>query len=87
MLTEVEAIDRACTFFAMSGGEYITGPATPGVEYRPGLFRLLPKVHLEGVGYWVFFELLPPFADEIDPSISVVEVDVVTGACKFVPVM
>jgi hypothetical protein len=87
MLTEAEAIDRACTFFAMSGGEYITGPAEPGVECRPGLCRLLPGAHFEGGVYSVFFDLLPPFADQIDPNFKVVQVDAATGACEFGVVM
>ncbi len=87
MLTEQEAIERACAFFAMNGGSFITGPAVPSVDYTSGLSRLLPGTHLEGGAYWVFFDLLPPFANEIDPSFSVVQVDAVSGECSFGEVM
>lgn len=87
MLTEAEAIDRACAFFAVSGGTFITGPAESGVEYRPGLCRLQPRAHLEDGVYSVFFDLLPPLADRIDPNFSVVEVQAATGACGFGAVM
>src|SRR5690349_10469574 len=87
MLSEEEAIGRACVFFSMHGLRFIHSEAHTQADQPPGTFKLREQALLEDGDWLVFFAALSPLADRIEPNFHVVAVNAATGTCRFGIVM
>lgn len=87
MLLEREAIERACLFFTMNGGVFVTDEVKLGEEYHLHARRLLSRAHFADGVFLVFFEVMLPPGISIEPGFCVVEVNAETGDCSYGVVM